>query len=705
MKGFDFAFLSLYLLGFLFSGSPGVAQVQKSPIHTFSLDELVKQKDCVWADWPGREGQLVRFSPHSEWQRIVLPGINDGVPYDKANYLVIELEQHNPASSILVLGFHRIGDKADKTGWIMARNHTRIGILPGLKTQLIFPLSYLDAQKIFLPRMPRQLKGTFNGQRMEVDEIDHVSIRIQHALEKVYPESLYISAIRLVDNMPNPLPAQQTPWVDSLGQWMLKDWPNKVESTASYATQFKESQTNFENTEFHEDRSSFQGFNELKFDSTGFFHTHHDGDRWWFVDPLGYAYLSIAPTGVGHSEYSPVKGIEDLFSYIPDADLYKPAVGFSRGSKTVSPLTMNLIRLWGDDWKEKWLEAGIGYMKGMGFTGTGNWTDRYFIEKSSFPYVYPMAGFPSTKLSVFRDFPDVFDPTFAESATQYAAQLIPIKDDPRMIGYFLGNEPHWAFGNYNLAREMLYTMQKTKTRTEMANWLLDKYENIEALNRVWGVSLKSIDEFERLTFQRDEEISDGAWKDMETFTNKMIQTYAQVICDAVKKADPNHLNLGLRFAWISSEACLTTGQYFDVFSLNGYTYPDPPDTKRILDELNMPVLVGEFHFGSTDRGLPATGIQGVASQKERGVAYRRYVEQGFARPEIIGMHYFQWNDQPVTGRFDGENYNIGIVDVTFRPYPELSKAIRKTNSRLFKVASGKLRPYSRRAKLVPAIYY
>jgi hypothetical protein len=51
-------------------------------------------------------------------------------------------------------------------------------------------------------------------------------------------------------------------------------------------------------------------------------------------------------------------------------------------------------------------------------------------------------------------------------------------------------------------------------------------------------------------------------------------------------------------------------------------------------------MIGEFHFGATDRGLPATGIQGAADQTQRGVAYRHYVENGLARPEVVGLHYF-----------------------------------------------------------------
>ena len=62
-------------------------------------------------------------------------------------------------------------------------------------------------------------------------------------------------------------------------------------------------------------------------------------------------------------------------------------------------------------------------------------------------------------------------------------------------------------------------------------------------------------------------------------------------------------------------------------------------------------------------------------------------------------------NQPVLGRFDGENYNIGLLDITNLPYPELTEAARATNERIYEVASGQTPPFSQRAKLIPKIYF
>jgi hypothetical protein len=146
-----------------------------------------------------------------------------------------------------------------------------------------------------------------------------------------------------------------------------------------------------------------------------------------------------------------------------------------------------------------------------------------------------------------------------------------------------------------------------------------------------------------------------------------------------------------------TDAEIQAARAFDVYSVNIYRPQIPVDRVRRISELTgKPVLIGEFHFGTPARGLAASLVQ-VRDHKERGVAYRYYVEQAFAMPELIGTHWFQWMDQMSTGRFDGENYNLGLVDVTDRPYPAMVEALKKTHSRLYQVHSGELEPFDRKA--------
>jgi hypothetical protein len=53
-------------------------------------------------------------------------------------------------------------------------------------------------------------------------------------------------------------------------------------------------------------------------------------------------------------------------------------------------------------------------------------------------------------------------------------------------------------------------------------------------------------------------------------------------------------------------------------------------------------------------------------------------------PAFVGCHWFQYQDEPTTGRvYDEENYQIGFVDIADTPYPEMLSASRKIADSLY----------------------
>ena len=93
-----------------------------------------------------------------------------------------------------------------------------------------------------------------------------------------------------------------------------------------------------------------------------------------------------------------------------------------------------------------------------------------------------------------------------------------------------------------------------------------------------------------------------------------------------------------------------------------------------------PVLIGEFHFGSTDRGSFWPGMVSVDREDQRGPAYAAYVDAAVADPQIVGTHWYQYADEPLTGRpYDGENGHIGLVAVTDVPYGGFVAAVAAAN--------------------------
>jgi hypothetical protein len=141
------------------------------------------------------------------------------------------------------------------------------------------------------------------------------------------------------------------------------------------------------------------------------------------------------------------------------------------------------------------------------------------------------------------------------------------------------------------------------------------------------------------------------------------------------------LLLGGRFAISTPEAVESCAQYCDVLSFNMYTL-QPQDGYDFaqLRSLDKPVLITEFNFGSTDRGPFWGGVTQLAKEEDRGPAYANFLKQALNEPSIVGLHWFQYLDQPVTGRLlDGENGHFGLVGVTDLPFQGFVDSVRKSN--------------------------
>jgi hypothetical protein len=523
---------------------------------------------------------------------------------------------------------------------------------------------------------------------------------------KGYETTAWIASIQLLNELPERYEKPEKSYVDKFGQWNIRNWKGKVKNEKQLARNLQKHEKTAEKAEYPENWSQYGGWKEKQFEATGFFRTHHDSTRWWLVDPEGYAFISIGLDCIHSKAAGVFTNCEELLEWLPDEKdkLYREAFRPARSDqKSFDYMTANLMRVYKYNWKDKFNKITKGMLVDWRFNTIGNWSDPAFIAFAKMPYVLPMKDFPSTDVLLYRDFPDVYDPAYRKAAAKFAKQLDVLKEDPYMIGYFLRNEPHWAFGEHNLAFEMLKTTQESYTKKAFIDWIKEKYKyKIEQFNNVWKLELIKFDDVTELALK--DMPSQMAKVDMKEFSLIMVDKYVQVVSDEVEKVDPNHLNLGMRYAWISSDLCYRAGQHFDVFSINGYNNPGPPETAEITKRTGKPVMIGEWHFGAVDRGLPATGIQGAKDQDARGTAYRYYIEQGFARPELIGVHYFKLNDQNIIGRFDGENYQIGFWDICYEPYKEIVKAAIESHEKIYKVAIGSEAPFDKVIDEVPAIY-
>ncbi len=174
--------------------------------------------------------------------------------------------------------------------------------------------------------------------------------------------------------------------------------------------------------------------------------------------------------------------------------------------------------------------------------------------------------------------------------------------------------------------------------------------------------------------------------------SELADNYYRICLEEMRRAAPHKLYLGSRLHdhmglyGGAEEIARAAAKYCDVVSVNRYRHT--PSDLRLPKGADKPILIGEFHFGALDRGLLHTGLRSVANQRQRAATYRHYLRQALLHPHLVGAHWFQYGDQPVTGRFDGENFQIGFLDVCDTPYEEIVKASREVGEELYKVRAG-----------------
>jgi beta-galactosidase GanA len=207
-----------------------------------------------------------------------------------------------------------------------------------------------------------------------------------------------------------------------------------------------------------------------------------------------------------------------------------------------------------------------------------------------------------------------------------------------------------------------------------------KYNFIGALNAAWGTSHTSWDDFAASTVLPSR---DQAATDLKAFYTRTAETYFRVVRDAIKESAPHQLYLGCRFAWANPRAAAAAAKYCDVVSYN--LYQRSIATFIAEGAGDVPLIIGEFHFGALDRGMFHTGLVPVADQADRAKAYSDYVRGALRHPQFVGTHWFQYQDQPTTGRvLDEENYQIGFVDIADTPYREMVESSRTIGLEMYR---------------------
>lgn len=595
-------------------------------------------------------------------QKFAIRDINPDLPRDWDGYNFVVLEYRITTSQRFHVGF------TTDYGY----NELRMtSYVPNAWNKMVIPLKFYRN----LPEARASLAAIFNqprytgwihlesGTRGELHGVDSIGIRM---LCPIGNPEFEIRNVSLAVDDPGDEYLGEMAVIDEFGQHNLVDYPEKIRSLEQLQAEWAAEDKDLENLPDY-NYSRYGGYKQKRVKATGFFRVEEVDGRWWFVDPDGYLFLHVAVNGVNAGGGGNVRDLDtrgDIWVKQMPPEQFRQTNNQGRQSANFG--AWNLYRRYGgDDFRNKALETTVKRMEKWGVNvGTQN-TAEYGNPKPYTPYLRGL-GMDNELMGLA----DVYDPKWAAMVDSGMKTYLPQnKDNPWIIGYFVGNEPGW---------------QKKEVRT--ADLIL------EGRDRPIKAELEKYLQTYGNTPERKTE-----------FIHKTFEIFLQTVKKTMKRYDPNHLNIGIRFGNLNSlegrdaliEICRNA---FDVISINEY-YDKPRNElyDYMYTKMGLPYLIGEFHFGTVDRGLSQSLWQ-VDSQEERAVGYRYYMEQGFSHPALIGTTYFTWSDQDVSGRGDGENFNCGVVDVTDRPYKLHAEAMMETHMRLYDIHAGKIRPYNQEPK-------
>ncbi|WAJ72190.1 beta-galactosidase [Catenovulum adriaticum] len=419
--------------------------------------------------------------------------------------------------------------------------------------------------------------------------------------------------------------------------------------------------------------------------------------------------LNRAPNKAIPTRYisSPLRA--NMFNWLPSYDSEEAAsYGYRRSvhsgvlehGETYSFYRANLARKYAtnkqSELMEHWRDTTIKRMHTWGFTSFGNWVDPSYYQLDRLPYFangWIIGDFKtvSSGNDYWGAMPDVFDPVFAQRAEVTVKQIAQeVQNNPWCVGVFIDNEKSWGSewgpeAQYGIVINA-FTKQASESPVKQAfvEKLKQRHADISALNNAWNSQFKNWQALEAP--YKVTKITKTMQQDFATLLYDYGEKYFSIVANLLDQHMPNHMYMGPRFAhWaMTPEVRKAAAKYVDVMSYNYYREGIDQPYWDILESLDMPSIIGEFHNGAMDSGLFNPGLIHAEDQADRGKKYQEYMYSVIDNPYFVGAHWFQYIDSPLTGRaYDGENYNVGFVNVADIPYQPLVDAAKEVNKNIY----------------------
>lgn len=702
VEGTLFCRSGLFVLLFLF---PLSLLCRSLTLYDFSKSPdpaLIQSYDGAWK-WLSEAGRLeIELGPKGDWPSVHLKPSSGR--WDLGNCAVVGADVWNTGTETSRIGLRVDNPEGNGNGncvqtiqEIPAGEHRRLEVEIRLCHKVLHELTGMRGK-------PEEIGGSGSTWRRLNDPSNVVRVLVfavgNGKKHKVEVGNIVASGERKPERY-NPKLAGDAffPFIDQFGQFIHRDWPGKVKDQQDLEGRLKDELTDLKAHPGAEDWNKWGGWESgptLK--ATGFFRTEKINGWWWLVDPDGKLFFSYGMDSVTEVADTPVTGRESWFSWLPPKE---PRFKGCHNSWTRAPGNeayrdrpfdlvdfglANIIRKYGPEWRETHAERAHLRLRSWGVNTIGNWSrpEIYLMRKT--PYFATVqaggADIVGGKDGFIR-FPDVFGSAYeAKLRKAFEKHKGQAAGDPWCVGFFVDNELRFGLDDRSLGAAVVSSAPQLSTKQEMIRLLRAKHDTIEALNGSWKTGFESWDALlanrVELTEEQLKDTQSELSKDLRLVTSMVVDMYFKTVRRILKEFAPDNLYAGSRFMGGRGRNDLVeriAAKYCDIVSYNVYA--------MVVDgweyaDFDAPIICGEFHFGALDRGMFHGGCRLVESQLVRGEKLKEYVDSAFRHPRFVGCHWFKYRDQMSTGRtLDGENYQVGFVDVADTPYIETVSASRQ----------------------------
>lgn len=423
---------------------------------------------------------------------------------------------------------------------------------------------------------------------------------------------------------------------------------------------------------------SYGGLKSVTGAKTGFFHLESIDDRNWLVTPEGHGFFGVA--------------LSHLYS----------------GESNVA-----CENVYGGD-KDAWLSGSFDQARAMGFNcalGSATSPERNLngfvdVEKAealfrehNFPYAVGVILLKHPWEFVDGEtLPDIFHPQYEELILSRAAATCPrYRDDPLVMGYYYG------FGAFNRSDQWVNHHMSLPAgspgRVALAEVLAGRYDNVDSFNKVYGTSLKSIDELKTtaaISYEKEyerrnypiirQQLDADKLADFEAIVSHMCVTLYELGHSAIRRHDSNHVIFGsfIKEWALSVDSWKLTTPYLDTVAPQHVNETISIDA--VSQATGLPIVVSDEYFGFHYPGRTGSLHAGVESHDARGDIYRANMTRHLRDPNVVGVTYCAcMYDQG--GETLKKNNQNGFFSLTGEPRTSLIDDVMETNKRIYELAT------------------